>query len=266
MATTGQPATPYRISSQSFGAVELNASSWLVALAGALELWGILDLLHQLACEVLPNGRAIIRVLRSEEGTVDSKNSPQESLLQDSIVVELLSASLSVSIPVQEGEVLEAPGEEEDASVIADRLSGDRAEAAMQALAMAEALVRCEGGAILGLLEDDSMEFVAASGPFGQSLVKHRIPRRTGFAGFCVAVGTAINSQEPYRDARFYPDVDAITGGRTRSILCAPIRVGREVLGSIELINAQEGSFPRHLTHELEKIADALGQYWRALG
>jgi GAF domain-containing protein len=159
----------------------------------------------------------------------------------------------------------EAPEEEGHAAV--ERLDQitdckDTVEAARLALVLAEELIPCEGGAVLKALESGELEFVAATGPSGEGLVGHKLPSGSGFAGFCVALGASLNSQEPYRDARFHKDVDIVTGARTRSLVCVPIRIGRNTVGCFELINAKEGVFSRVMLADLELVVDALSIAW----
>jgi signal transduction histidine kinase len=71
-----------------------------------------------------------------------------------------------------------------------------------------------------------------------------RIPATSGLAGACFQTGAIINLEDAYGDPRFNPEPDARTGYQTRCLLCLPI-FGRDqsVLGVLELLNQQEGSF-----------------------
>jgi phosphoserine phosphatase RsbU/P len=96
-------------------------------------------------------------------------------------------------------------------------------------------------------------------GPGWESLVNVSFPRGVGVAGFCVDYGTALALQEARTDARFFDAVDAATGVRTRSLLCAPIVHEAKVFGCIELINAPDG-FDRHALACADALAAALGE------
>ncbi len=50
-----------------------------------------------------------------------------------------------------------------------------------------------------------------------------RIPYGKGIAGYVASTGETLNIQDAYRDPRFNPSIDTITGYRTKSILCLPI-------------------------------------------
>ncbi|MBI1955129.1 MAG: GAF domain-containing protein, partial [Acidobacteria bacterium] len=71
-----------------------------------------------------------------------------------------------------------------------------------------------------------------------------RVKVGQGLAGKAAQTGETIRSRDAYQDARFFPDIDATSGFRTRSILCTPIRnKSGEVIGVIELLNKVKGTF-----------------------
>ncbi len=60
----------------------------------------------------------------------------------------------------------------------------------------------------------------------------------TGIVGASIEGGETIVIDDPYKDARFNPDVDKETGYVTRSILCIPVKNARgEVIGAYQAIN-----------------------------
>jgi putative methionine-R-sulfoxide reductase with GAF domain len=66
-----------------------------------------------------------------------------------------------------------------------------------------------------------------------------RMPLGHGVAGLAWRRGTPIHVDDAYAFPDFNPDVDAISGYRTRSLLCVPVRsaAGR-VSAVVELLNA----------------------------
>ena len=52
-----------------------------------------------------------------------------------------------------------------------------------------------------------------------------RIPWGQGIVGFVGKSGTSLNIDNCYADARFNQDIDAMTGYKTRSMMCHPIKV-----------------------------------------
>ena len=52
-----------------------------------------------------------------------------------------------------------------------------------------------------------------------------RIPWGQGIVGFVGKSGTSLNIEDCYEDARFNQEIDAMTGYKTRSMMCHPIKV-----------------------------------------
>jgi len=79
----------------------------------------------------------------------------------------------------------------------------------------------------------------ASPGPAGIQLQVGR-----GIAGWVVEQGRSVNVKDAYKDPRFDPTVDQLTGFRTRSILCQPMRDSRQqILGVIQALNKIDGYF-----------------------
>jgi signal transduction histidine kinase len=71
-----------------------------------------------------------------------------------------------------------------------------------------------------------------------------RIPSSYGVAGWVFQNKTPLISNDPYNDSRFLPDVDKITGFRTRNILCIPlINRKQECIGALQILNKKERDF-----------------------
>jgi len=87
-----------------------------------------------------------------------------------------------------------------------------------------------------------------------------RLAPGVGIVGRTVAEGRPIRVDDTGAAAGFAPGIDAATGFVTRSILCAPIAVGAERLGAIELFNKVTGrGFGEAETRLLEALAAAAG-------
>ncbi|HSB19525.1 MAG TPA: HD domain-containing phosphohydrolase [Anaeromyxobacteraceae bacterium] len=83
-----------------------------------------------------------------------------------------------------------------------------------------------------------------------------RIPLTAGIAGEVATRGAAVRIDDAYADARFNREVDQLTGYRTRTVLCVPMRsTAGEVVGVIQALNRAEGVF----TAEDEELLMALG-------
>jgi len=70
-----------------------------------------------------------------------------------------------------------------------------------------------------------------------------RIRKGTGVVGRVFDSGQAVLVRDAQKNLQFNPMIDRRTKFRTRSILCAPIRLGGRVLGCVELMNKSRGEF-----------------------
>ncbi|XP_047126278.1 cGMP-dependent 3',5'-cyclic phosphodiesterase isoform X2 [Hydra vulgaris] len=70
-----------------------------------------------------------------------------------------------------------------------------------------------------------------------------RIPINQGIAGHVACTGETINIKDAYSHPLFYRDVDAMTGFKTKHILCFPIRSDQDkVIGVAQLCNKINGN------------------------
>jgi sigma-B regulation protein RsbU (phosphoserine phosphatase) len=91
------------------------------------------------------------------------------------------------------------------------------------------------------MLDDNSQTLVctACYGPV--DITGLRLPSTAGIVGRCVQTQEAGIVRDVRKDADFGALVDAKTGFVTKSILVAPLTVGKERLGAIEVINKNVG-------------------------
>ncbi|HEX9576155.1 MAG TPA: GAF domain-containing protein, partial [Myxococcales bacterium] len=76
----------------------------------------------------------------------------------------------------------------------------------------------------------------------GDGLREIRLPLGEGVAGDVMASGEPANIADAYRDPRFHPEFDRLSGFRTRSILCAPVwGKHTEVVGAVQVLNRTDG-------------------------
>lgn len=245
----------FRISSRQLGAVEVRAENWLIALGEGLAQLGVVDGLDRIACEVLMNGTTLVRDVR-RGGTY---------------IVQPLAEPVAPAL-------VGPPPDPEDTEDAAPLFAGtpseacarwaarmwsarDRRSAVRLALEAAMSVIPCESGAVLLEQVDGTLLFAVAAGPEAHKLKNVSLPPRTGVAGFCVDHAVALTVTEAYRDQRFYREVDARTGYRTQSLLCAPVAVERRVYGCLELINSAGAvAFTHTALEEAVFLADALAQ------
>ena len=74
--------------------------------------------------------------------------------------------------------------------------------------------------------------------------IEVRLPIGQGIAGHVAQSGETINVDDAYTHQRFTSKFDQITGFRTRSMLCMPMRdEEKHIVGVFQLINKETGSF-----------------------
>lgn len=82
-----------------------------------------------------------------------------------------------------------------------------------------------------------------------------RLPVGKGIAGWVVSTGECAIVDDVEKDARFNPEIDRLTGYKTRNVLCVPIfSRDNKVIGALEVLNKNVGTF----TEEDLQYADIL--------
>lgn len=90
----------------------------------------------------------------------------------------------------------------------------------------------------------------------GETSVEVGVPVGTGIAGQVADRGRAINLKDAYKHPSFDPKFDKLTGYRTRSMLCVPMRSPkRDVIGVVQVLNKREGYFTVADEHLLTALA-----------
>jgi len=85
--------------------------------------------------------------------------------------------------------------------------------------------------------------FQELMGPAYQDLTQAKIELDEGIAGWVARHGKPVIVNDVYSDDRFYKGFDALTGYKTRSILCVPLTIEDRVIGILEAINKIRGEF-----------------------
>ncbi len=119
-----------------------------------------------------------------------------------------------------------------------------------------------EGCSIL-LLDREAQElyFLATSDPSlgeGERLRTLRFPAERGIAGLVLREERARLVSDVASEPSFYPAVDAQTGVRTRSLLCAPLRTQEGAIGVIEVVNRRVGEFSAEDLAFLDALSGSL--------
>ncbi|XP_045509924.1 probable 3',5'-cyclic phosphodiesterase pde-5 isoform X1 [Colias croceus] len=75
---------------------------------------------------------------------------------------------------------------------------------------------------------------------------KIRMPINRGIAGHVAQSGETMNIPDAYSDYRFNRDVDEVTGYKTSSILCMPVKVEGKVIGVVQMVNKRNSNYFDH--------------------
>jgi signal transduction histidine kinase/putative methionine-R-sulfoxide reductase with GAF domain len=108
--------------------------------------------------------------------------------------------------------------------------------------------------ATLYLLDETNDELVSRIA-HGEDVRSIRLKIGSGIAGHVARTGKPLHVRDAYKDPRFSPEWDMISGYRTRSILAAPMKnhLGRTI-GVVQVLNKKKGEF----TDDDEDILTAL--------
>ncbi len=127
------------------------------------------------------------------------------------------------------------------------------------------AFLGAEAGSIFVLdPESDELVLQHATGKVGEAILGLRLRVGQGVVGWVVKHREDLIVPYAGMDARFFEGVDESTGFSTRSILCSPLLIGDQVVGAIEVLNKQEGTFNdddlvllRAIAHEIARFVAA---------
>lgn len=128
-----------------------------------------------------------------------------------------------------------------------------------QALTQIVHLMRVEAGAIFLIDEGgDALVCRASVGPVNIDGLS--VPRGHGIVGRSVEEDAVLVVENVHENAAFYADADKQTGFVTRSILCAPLTVGSNRIGAVEVLNKGDGNpFDDSDQNMLKVIASSAG-------
>lgn len=94
---------------------------------------------------------------------------------------------------------------------------------------------------------------------FAHGIEEIRIPSDTGIAGYVFRTGKTYFTEDAYKSEYFNPEVDKISGYRTKNILAVPIFSSQnKVIGVYQAIN-KKNSFTKDDIQLMELIADFAG-------
>lgn len=93
----------------------------------------------------------------------------------------------------------------------------------------------------------------------GSSLKEIRLPMHSGIAGQAVSQGQSLLVPDAYADPGFNPEIDRLSGFRTRSIIAAPLRhVSGRILGVVEVLHREANAFGPEERALVEAVASQI--------
>lgn len=122
---------------------------------------------------------------------------------------------------------------------------------------MIRTLMNVEAGS-LSFVKNDHLEFAVSFGIDIAELKKFRLQMGQGISGAVAALGKPIVENDAPSSSHFHPEIDSATGFKTRSVLCVPMISQGKVIGVIEVLNKQEGSFTEGDKDLLQSIATSV--------
>ncbi len=105
-------------------------------------------------------------------------------------------------------------------------------------------LLNSDAGSLL-LIDNKTGElfFEVAVGSKGQQVKSIRIGGGVGIAGWVAEHGIPLIINDVSSDSRFFSGVDSLSGYKSKSIVCVPVRTKERITGVLQAVNCQEGSF-----------------------
>uniref|UniRef100_A0A9J2P4E4 Phosphodiesterase n=1 Tax=Ascaris lumbricoides TaxID=6252 RepID=A0A9J2P4E4_ASCLU len=82
-----------------------------------------------------------------------------------------------------------------------------------------------------------------------------KFPAGKGIGGYVASTGQGLNIEDAYEDPRFNKEIDQKTGYKTRNILCMPIFIRGSVIGVVQMVNKNDGSFTKQDESSFETFA-----------
>ncbi len=111
-------------------------------------------------------------------------------------------------------------------------------------------ITQSEAGSIL-LLDSDSLTFKVVKGEKAKQLTGTSVEKGKGISGWVAATGKPVRITDAANDKRFNPEVDSMTGYKTKSVLCVPLITRSTVIGVLELLNKSGGFSYRERDEEI---------------
>lgn len=97
--------------------------------------------------------------------------------------------------------------------------------------------------------------FQVSVGTGSDQIVGLRLPSNEGIAGWVMRHNQAVRVNNVYEDDRFHRNADQRTGLHTQAMICAPLTVRGNVLGTMQVLNPEAGLFTDDDLQFLQQLA-----------
>jgi len=105
-------------------------------------------------------------------------------------------------------------------------------------------IVESDGASILLLdKEKNELYFKASLGQKSQKIKKYKVKVGQGITGWVAEKGETLIVNDVNRDSKWDKDFDNAIKFQTKSIICIPLKLEKEILGVIELINKKDRTY-----------------------
>lgn len=104
--------------------------------------------------------------------------------------------------------------------------------------------------------QSNELVFIVAEGMGSDKIVGLRLPSNQGVSGWVMEHGRPALVPDTSTDPRFIRSGDRRTGYNTQAIICAPMQVKGEVIGTIQAINPNQGTFTEEDLNLLVNLAN----------
>lgn len=104
--------------------------------------------------------------------------------------------------------------------------------------------------------QNNELVYEVAEGIGSEKIVGLRLPSNQGVSGWVMEHGEPALVPDMSQDPRFYREGDRRTGHNTRAMICAPLQVKDEVLGTVQAINPRQGTFTENDLQLLVNLAN----------
>lgn len=118
-------------------------------------------------------------------------------------------------------------------------------EALLKLVDMTVSVIDCERGTIF--LNDKRTGELFSYIMKGETGHEIRVLNNSGLVGWSYTNKESLSVPDAYQDERFNPFIDKMTGFKTKSVLCVPLRnIHQEVIGVSQMLNKIDGDFTEH--------------------